>query len=62
MEPISEYDPVKDKISYQPNPDQTLLQAKPGMFAIFFPHDAHRSSLSDGTSEKNRKIVFKLRV
>lgn len=62
MEPISEYDPVKDKISYQHNPDQTLLQAKPGMFAIFFPHDAHRSSLSDGTSEKNRKIVVKLRV
>lgn len=62
MEPISNYDPVKDKISYKHNPNQTLVQVKPGMFAIFFPEDAHRASLSDGTSQQNRKIVVKVKV
>lgn len=52
------YDPVKDRILYTDEPD-AWFPLLPGMFAIFFPEDAHGPMLGEG---ELRKAVVKVAV
>ncbi len=55
----SGYDPVKDiMLSDDKNPGSPVRLQK-GMFAVFFPEDAHRPGIGQGQS---RKAVFKIKV
>ncbi|HEY3398790.1 MAG TPA: YhcH/YjgK/YiaL family protein [Armatimonadota bacterium] len=51
-----EYDPVKDRIFYTDEP-QAYFPLPAGMFAIFFPEDAHSPMLGAGTLHK---VVLKV--
>jgi YhcH/YjgK/YiaL family protein len=42
--------------------DGDFFKVSAGMFAIFFPHDAHMPQLAAGTPAPVRKIVLKVRV
>ena len=48
-----------DDISFYTEPAQQYVTRKPGMFAVFFPEDAHAPAIS---SDGLRKIIFKVRV
>lgn len=54
------YDPTKDRMILQG--DGSILKLTDGMFAIFFPHDAHRPCMAFNQPEKVRKIVLKVAV
>ena len=61
IEPIKPYDSEGDITFYNPQSDEILLPLKPGMFAVFFPHDIHRPGM--GTkSTKIKKVVIKVHV
>jgi len=58
---------MTEKDSYNPEKDIVFLDgsgdyitAKPGMFIIFFPHDAHRPSVAVGASLAVKKVVIKV--
>ncbi len=56
------YDAELDRTFYHPREGMSEIRLQAGMFAIFFPHDAHQPCLqADGPGEV-RKIVFKIRV
>ena len=48
-----------DDISFYPGLADNYLDIRPGMFAIFFPEDAHAPGIS---SEGVRKVIVKVRV
>jgi len=56
------YDEDKDVAFYQGHGD--ILTLEPGMFAVFFPHDAHMPMLCEagGSPKQVRKIVVKIPV
>lgn len=61
IKPSKPYDSEGDFALYSPQSDEILLPLKPGMFAVFFPHDIHRPGM--GTkSTKIKKIVIKIHV
>lgn len=54
----TEYDADKD-ISFYPGLAESYISVKPGMFAIFFPQDAHAPGISpDGV----KKVIVKVLV
>ncbi len=55
-QPEADYDPVKDRILYTDEPE-AWFPLLPGMFAIFFPEDAHGPMLGEG---ELRKAVVKV--
>ncbi len=54
-----EYDEKKDVANY--SADGKLYLAKPGIFFIFFPSDAHRPNITPGGNKIDKKIVIKVR-
>jgi len=52
------YNPDKDVAFYEDKPD-AWTTVKPGMFAIYFPEDAHMPMISDGDLHK---IIIKVAV
>ena len=57
------YDPQKDAEFHEPPPDPgPRFRLRGGLFAIFFPGDAHQPGVIDGESGEVRKVVFKLGV
>ena len=40
----------------------SILDLRPGYFAIFFPQDGHMPQLCNNMSEKVKKVVFKVRI
>jgi biofilm protein TabA len=56
--PSGEYDPKSDVQFFADEPD-TWLSTKNGMFAIFFPEDAHMPLISSG---QLHKVVVKIAV
>lgn len=54
----ADYDPVKDRTLYTDEPD-AWFPLLPGMFAIFFPEEAHGPMLGEG---ELRKAVVKVAV
>jgi YhcH/YjgK/YiaL family protein len=57
-QPEADYDPMLDRIFYRDEPD-AWFPLLPGMFAIFFPEDAHGPMLGEG---ELRKAVVKVAV
>ena len=51
-----EFQEGKD-VGFAADKPQSLLDVRPGMFAIFFPTDAHAPLIGEGT---NRKVVVKV--
>lgn len=61
LAPATTFDVEKDVGFYSGEGD--LLTVRQGMFALFFPHDAHMPCLQvDGVAEQVRKIVMKVSV
>lgn len=54
------YDSEQDYALYEPSPEELLIRLKPGMFAVFFPHDIHRPGM--GESGRIKKAVIKVHV
>lgn len=63
MELAIDYNPVKDA-AYWRNPVQpTSLITGEGVFAIFFPEDAHRPCMAvDGQEELIKKVTLKISI
>ena len=53
------YDPEKDIAKYDGNADFTQINA--GMFAVYFPHEAHRPCVAVQKGEKVKKILVKIK-
>ncbi len=58
MAPTGDYDEDED-IQYFKG-EGTLLNCSGGMFAIFFPEDAHQPCVAPGAPGKVRKVVVKI--
>ncbi len=60
------YNPEKDVEFHSPLTDsegrQTELLLRPGLFAVFFPHDIHAPQIAVRTTETVKKVVIKLDV
>lgn len=56
--PAGEYDPERDLQFFKDGPD-ILVPVKPGMYAIFFPEDAHMPLISDS---QIHKVIVKIAV
>ncbi|MFG1173145.1 YhcH/YjgK/YiaL family protein [Erwiniaceae bacterium CAU 1747] len=56
------YHAERDIIFYRDAPNETLLQMKPGNFAVFFPQDLHRPNLMIDSPRAIRKVVIKIPV
>lgn len=62
LDPDGDFDQPKDLQFYHPQAGGTSLQMTPGDFAIFFPQDAHRPRVQDGTNLSVRKLVVKINL
>ncbi len=60
LQPYSEYDPVKDVTFYNMEPQQGSVIIGNGIFAVFFPEDAHAPVFCAGKPELIKKIVIKV--
>ena len=54
------YDPAKDITALRGSGDMFIL--KPGMFAIFYPTDAHMPGVCADGNQQVKKIVIKVRA
>ena len=61
VEPIKPYDAEGEYALYAPSSDEILLSLKPGMFAVFFPHDVHRPGMGQA-GMKIKKAVVKIHI
>ncbi|MFO0753441.1 MAG: YhcH/YjgK/YiaL family protein [Thermodesulfovibrionales bacterium] len=62
LEPAVSYSEEKDVLFFRQAPAPSSLALVPGVFALFFPEDAHRPGGILGASCTVRKIVVKVRV
>ena len=58
----SEYDAEKDCALYKYPEKLSLIDFKPGIFAVFFADDAHMPAIQAGNSQEILKVVFKIAV
>lgn len=58
VEPTQMYDREGDYSLYAASEEEVMMELKPGMYIIFFPHDIHRPGM--GTSGRIRKAVLKI--
>lgn len=56
--PAAEYNEQKDVTKYPGLKGETLVNCKPGEFAIFFPQDGHQPCIGTGSI---RKAIFKVK-
>ncbi|KAA1189392.1 YhcH/YjgK/YiaL family protein [Paenibacillus sp. B2(2019)] len=61
IEVTKPYDAEADYALYPPSSDEILLTLKPGLFAVFFPHDVHRPGMGQ-PGMKIKKAVIKIHV
>ena len=57
--PAEEYNEEKDITKYPGVKAETLVNCKPGEFAIFFPQDGHQPCIGTGTIHK---AIFKIKA
>ena len=64
LSPVTEYDPSADVIFYERTYEDSTISLTPGVYAIFFPNDAHRMVCfpEEGDCPKIRKCVVKVEV
>lgn len=61
VEPIDDYDPVKDRTFYTTDEPITYSKATPEVFFLYFPKDMHQPSVKgEGEPVPSRKIVGKI--
>jgi YhcH/YjgK/YiaL family protein len=61
IEAIKPYEAEADYALYPPSSQEVLLTLKPGMFAVFFPHDVHRPGMGQ-SGKQIKKAVIKIHV
>ena len=57
-----DYSAVKDVALYKAPERHSCLILRPGVFAVLWPHEAHRPGVAINGPEKVRKVVVKVRV
>lgn len=62
LKPWTEYDDARDLVFLEEPGDYASLVLRPGLFAVFFPHDVHRPGCSIREPARVRKLVFKVLV
>ncbi len=62
LAPTIDYDEEKDRRFYTGDPAHTLITLGKGVFAVFFPQDAHAPQLMLGEPERVKKVVVKVPV
>jgi biofilm protein TabA len=62
LDPLGEYDEVKDVTKFKATPTFTSVAMQPGMFVVFSPDDVHRPNCNLCTKTKNRKICMKVKI
>jgi len=62
LEACIPYEGDKDVIFYRDRGQASAIILESGMFAIFYPCDAHKPGCAIGVPEQVRKIVVKVRV
>ncbi|MBN1415969.1 MAG: YhcH/YjgK/YiaL family protein [Bacteroidales bacterium] len=60
MKVTEDYNPEKDILFLAGEGDYVTI--KPGVFAVFFPHDAHQPCVATGNPQNVKKLVVKVRV
>ena len=60
-EAVSDYDEKADIAFYAFTGEGSRLRMKEGMFAVYFPEDAHLPGMSDGSQEECVRIVVKIK-
>jgi len=64
LDTVTEYDESRDVVFFSralPGPGR--INVYPGTFVVLFPQDAHRAQfVVDGTAEKIKKVVIKIRA
>lgn len=58
LKEVAAYDPAKEAAFFEGEGTPLIVDA--GMFAVFFPHDAHRPNLAPGEPAPVRKAVAKI--
>ena len=59
---VTPYNPEKDVEFFNCQGLRTVMQAKTGDFAIFYPNDIHKPGIRYGQNGQVRKIVVKVRL
>ncbi|AQT69888.1 Toxin-antitoxin biofilm protein TabA [Anaerohalosphaera lusitana] len=59
---IEAYDGERDVAFYEPSIDTGTINMQPGMFAMFYPHDAHMPGRTLDEAANVRKVVIKVRL
>ncbi len=59
---VEEFIKERDLLFYKWAENETMLEMKPGNFAVFFPEDVHRPCCIAQTSEKVKKAVIKIHL
>ena len=59
---LEAYDEKRDVTFLKPPPQVASLAMRPGCFAVFYPHDAHRPGCHLSEKSRVRKIVMKVAV
>lgn len=60
LTPSGDYSVTNDVQFYLPQDSEAALEMRGGLFAVFFPEDAHRPLIRSGTADAVTKIVFKV--
>ncbi|MBO2517115.1 MAG: YhcH/YjgK/YiaL family protein [Clostridiales bacterium] len=61
MKDATHYDSERDCLNSATAEDEVMLCLRPGMFAVFFPQDAHKPGCQGEKPETVKKAVIKLR-
>lgn len=59
---MTPYSEEKDVVFYHNSEGMSQLVLTPGMFAVFYPHDAHRPGCFSDKPGQVRKIVVKVKI
>ena len=60
MKTTEDYNPAKDILFLSGDGDYTTI--RPGVFAVFLPHDAHQPCVATGNQQTVKKLVIKVKM
>ena len=62
LKAAGEFDESKDIVFFESVAEIGRTLLTPGMFAVYFPHDAHAPGISAGAACAVKKVVIKIRA
>jgi YhcH/YjgK/YiaL family protein len=62
LEPLGDYREDDDVTKVKAPETYSSLAMTPGMFAVFFPQDAHRPNCDLNGKTRNRKVCMKVKI